>query len=64
MKSYIILHKMIHRLIEGQINKLKTKVKQSRTQLKLTLRLIFSWYGVLRVRDQNIRNNNRTMNKI
>ena len=35
---------MIHRLIEGQINTLKTKVRQSRTQLKLTLRLIFSWY--------------------
>ena len=44
MKSYIILHKMIHRLIEGQINKLKTKVKQSRTQLKMTVRLNFSWY--------------------
>ena len=43
-KSYILLHKMIHRLIEGQINKLKAKVKQSRTQLKLTLRLSFSWY--------------------
>ena len=42
MKSYIILHKMIHRLIEGQINKLKTKVKQSRTQLKMTVRLNFS----------------------
>ena len=42
MKSYIILHKMIHHLIEGQINKLKTKVKQSPTQLRLTLRLSFS----------------------
>ena len=55
---------MIHRLIEGEIYKIKIKVKQFRTQLNLTLRLIFSWYWVLRVRDQNIRNNNRTMNKI
>ena len=39
MKSHIVLHKMIHRLIEGQVNKLKTGVKQSRPQLKLTLRL-------------------------
>ena len=44
MKPHIVLHKMIHSLIEGQLNKVKTKEKVSRTQLKLTLPLIFSWY--------------------